>query len=98
MYSKAVAWAYKHGVSAGSGSAQFSNLPIACAPIGSGDSTLGVLVVEVSPHFDFDLALHSMLESLGRLGGVCIAGLRLAEDGHACGKYARAPKRRGAPC
>jgi len=76
---QAVAWAYKHGVSAGSGSAQFSNLPIACAPIGSGDSTLGVLVVEVSPHFDFDLALHSMLESLGRLGGVCIAGLRLAE-------------------
>jgi len=76
---QAVAWVYKHGVSAGRGSAQFSNLPTACAPITSGDSTLGVLVVEVPSHFDFDLGLHSMLESLGRLGGVCIAGLRLAE-------------------
>ncbi len=74
-----VAWVHEHGQAAGDGTDIHPDAQVACIPIPAAGTTLGVLIVEYLPNTSFTAELRQMLESFGRLGGVCISGLRSAQ-------------------
>ena len=76
---RAVAWVYEHRQAAGDGTDVHPDARIACVPIQAPGTTIGVLIVEYLPNTAISAELRQMLESLGRLGGVSISGLRSAQ-------------------
>lgn len=74
----AVTYAYEHGLVAGCGAEMHSSARIACAPLAAAGATIGVLAVESLPNIGF--AEREVLESFARQGGVCVAGLRAADE------------------
>jgi two-component system sensor histidine kinase KdpD len=76
---QAITWAYEQAQSAGCGTANHSTARFTYVPVVASGTSIGVLAAEHTPKLDLGLELREMLESFGRLGGVSIAGLRLAE-------------------
>lgn len=75
----AAAWVHTHRLLAGDGTEVHSGARITCAPMPASATNIGVLVIEYFPNLSIGAELRQVLESFGQQGGVCIAGLRLAE-------------------
>ncbi len=76
----AIAATYERGLVAGRGTEDHSGARIVCVPLAAAGATIGVLAVELSPSVNFGLPQREVLEAFGRQGGVCIAGLRSADE------------------
>jgi len=76
----AIALTYEHGLVAGYGTNRYPDAKIVSVPMAAAGVTVGVLAVEVLSTSVFGDAQREMLESFGRQGGVCVAGLRSAME------------------
>jgi two-component system, OmpR family, sensor histidine kinase KdpD len=65
---------------AGRGTEDYPDASVAGVPVQAAGATIGVLVVELPPTSTFGVQQRELLESFGRQGGVCIAGLRSAKE------------------
>ncbi len=95
-YQLAITRVYATGRAAGRSTVDYSHANIGCVPVQAAGATIGVLVAELSPTTVFGTQQRELLESFGRQGGVCIAGLRSAEEVESAEKRAHTEAVRGA--